>query len=90
MARGQGTRRSQGRWDVGARQGGAQTVTGTILHFNRRGSVAEADVQVDGGTMETIAFDLLDLKAGTRVKFTRSLDSTRPQGVRATNVKILS
>ncbi len=89
MARGQATRRSTGRWEVGARQGGGKTVTGTILRFNRRGSLAEADVQIDGGTTETLSFDFLDLKAGTRVKFTRSLDSSRPQGARATNVKVL-
>lgn len=89
MARGQETRRARGHWNVGARQGNAQTVTGTILHFTRRGSVAEADVQIDGGMMETLAFDFLDLKAGTRVQFTRSLDPTRPQGARATNVKVI-
>ncbi len=90
MARGQATRRSKGHWEVGARQGGEQTVSGTILRFVRRGSLAEADVQIDGGTTETLSFDFLDLKAGTRVKFTRNFDSTRPQGARATNVKVLS
>lgn len=89
MARGQMTRRSTGHYKIGARGGDGEVVIGTIKKFHRTGSIAVADIQIEGGTLETLSFDFYDLEVGRRIQFKRRLDSTRPQGARAVNVKLL-
>lgn len=89
MARGQATRRSIGHYEIGARRGDGEVVIGTITKFHRTGSLAEGEVQIEGGTLETLSFDFYDLKVGRRIQFMRRFDSTRRQGARAVNVKLL-